>query len=272
MSIFHAIIMGLVQGFAEYLPISSSGHLILAEWLLGEDFGGDDSLAKAFQVALHIGTLIGAVVYFRNDIRRYGRAAVLDPGSADGHMGWYIVLSAVPAAVVGALLSGVIESGSSTVWLVAVMLIVGAVGLGWADGTLGQRPMDDLKREDVVKLALVQVLALQPGLSRNGVTITVGRLVGLSREAAVRFAFLMSIPVIVGAIVYKYVEIGGWGAVPSDMRPAFVVGIVTSAVTGYLAIGGLITLVKSRSFFPFVVYRLILGASVLGLLAAGVSA
>jgi undecaprenyl-diphosphatase len=271
-SIFHAIVMGLVQGFAEFLPISSSGHLILVSWVLGDDFGDDDSLRKAFHVALHIGTLIGAIAYFKDDIKRYVQGALLDPKSADGRMGWYIGLSALPTAMVGALLSGVIESGGSRqIWLIAVMLIVGGIGLGWADGTLGKRPISDLNRDDVVKLSLAQVLSLQPGLSRAGITITVGRFIGMDRDAATRFAFLMSMPVIFGAIVYKYVDIGGWSGVPSDMRPAFMIGIVTSALTGYLAIRGLIALVQNRSFFPFVVYRLALGLSVLGLLALGVS-
>lgn len=263
--------MGLVQGFAEYLPISSSGHLILVEWVLGDDFGDDEKLRTAFHVALHIGTLIGALAYFKDDLRRFIRGALLDPRSADGRMGWMIALTSVPTAIVGALLSGVIEStGSRQIWLIAVMLIVGGIGLGWADGTLGKRPMEDLKRDDAVKLSLAQVVSLQPGISRAGITITVGRFLGLDRDAATRFAFLMSIPVIIGAIVYKYIHIGGWGGVPTDMRPAFIVGILTSAITGYLAIRGLLNLVQNRSFLPFVLYRLVLGFLILGLLGLGV--
>lgn len=270
MSILHAIVLGLVQGLAEYLPISSSAHVTLVAWLFGWDaFGDDDSLRKAFDVALHIGTLLAAIVYFRDDIRRLGRAGLLDPKSHDGHLAWYIVLSAIPAAVVGALLSGTIESGSDEIWLIAVMLIVGAIGLGWADGTLGQRTMDDLEARDVVWLSLLQVLSLQQGVSRNGITITTGRVLGLARDAATRFAFLMGMPVIVGAIAYKYYDIGGWNGVPSDMRPGFVIGVVTSGVTGYFAISGLLRLVRSRSFLAFVIYRLLLGFFVLGLLAAG---
>jgi undecaprenyl-diphosphatase len=271
-SIIHAIVLGLVQGVAEYLPISSDAHVTIVSWLFGwDDFGDDDSLRKAFQVALHIGTLLGACVYFRADIRRFIRAGLLDSKSNDGRLAWYLAFSAVPTAIVGALVTGTIESTSQELWLVAVMLILGALGLAWADGTPGKRDVDDLGTRDVVWLSLMQVLSLQSGVSRVGITITAGRLRGLTRDAATRFAFLMGLPVVFGAVVYKYFDIGRWEGVPTDMRPAFVVGVLVSSVTGYAAISWLFRLVRTRSFFAFVVYRLAVGALVLGLLAAGVS-
>lgn len=191
MSIVHAIVLGVVQGLAEYLPISSSGHLILVPWLLGwNDFAGDQSLKKAFDVALHLGTLVGAVAYFGSDISRLARAAIVRPRCKDGRLAWLIALSAVPAAISGALLADTIEDNTGQVWLVAVMLIVGALALAWADGVLGRRSIEEVSTPDAAVMGVGQALALQPGVSRSGVTITLGRYMGLGRDAAVRFAFL----------------------------------------------------------------------------------
>lgn len=270
MSILHAIVLGIAQGLAEYLPISSSGHLILIPWLFGwDDFAGDSSLEKTFDVALHLGTLAGAVAYFRSDIRRLVRAAILDPKGKDGRLAWLIALSALPAAVTGALLANAIEERTDQIGMIAVMLIVGALALAWADGALGKRTIDEVSRSDAVIMGVAQALALQPGVSRSGVTMTAGRFVGLGRDAAARFAFLMSLPITFGALVYKYVDVQGDGGIPDDMRAAFAWGIATSAVTGYIAVWGTLKLVRSRSFAPFVLYRLALGGAVLGLLAIG---
>ena len=267
-SILHAVVLGIVQGLAEYLPVSSSGHLILVPWLLGwDDFAGDESLKKAFDVALHLGTLVGAVAYFSSDIRRLARAAIIGPQRQDGRLAWLIVLSALPAAVVGALLADTIEQNTDQVWLVAVMLIVGALALAWADGVLGRRTMDEVSIRDAAVMGMGQALALQPGVSRSGVTMTLGRYLGLGRDAAVRFAFMMSLPITAGALVYKAVDLNAEGGIPADMRAAFCWGIVSSAVTGYLAVWGILKLVRTRSFASFVLYRLVLGLAVLALVA-----
>ncbi|HEY3140668.1 MAG TPA: undecaprenyl-diphosphate phosphatase [Acidimicrobiales bacterium] len=267
MSILHAIVLGIAQGLAEYLPISSSGHLILIPWLFGwNDFAGDASLEKTFDVALHLGTLIGAVTYFRSDIRRLVRAAILDPKRKDGRLAWMIALSAVPAAITGAIFADTIEEHTS-IAMIGVMLIVGALALAWADGALGKRTIDEVTPRDAVILGMAQALALQPGVSRSGVTMTAGRFVGLGRDAAARFAFLMSLPITAGALAYKFIDVQGDGGIPDNMRAAFVWGIISSAVTGYLAVWGTLKLVRSHSFAPFVIYRLILGTSVLVILA-----
>ena len=267
-SILHAIVLGIVQGLTEYLPVSSSGHLILVPWLLGwDDFAGDESLKKAFDVAVHLGTLVGAVAYFRSDIRRLARAAIVGPPCNDRRLAWLIVLSALPAAISGALLADTIEQDTDQVWLVAVMLIAGALALAWADGTLGRRSMDQVSSRHATVMGVGQALALQPGVSRSGVTITLGRYMGLGRDAAVRFAFLMSLPIIAGALVYKAVEVNAEGGIPADIRTAFFWGTVSSAITGYIAVWGMLTLVRSRSFASFVVYRLVLGLAVLALVA-----
>jgi undecaprenyl-diphosphatase len=267
-SILHAIVLGIVQGLSEYLPISSAGHLILVPWLFGwNDFAGNESLEKTFDVALHLGTLVGAVVYFRSDIRRLVRAAILDPKRKDGRLAWLIALSALPAAVVGGLFADTIEENTDQIAAIAVMLIVGGLALAWADGALGKRTIDEVSRKDAIVMGLGQALALQPGVSRSGVTMTAGRFLGLGRDAAARFAFLMSLPIIAGALVFKFIDVQGEGGVPDDMRAAFFWGIVSSAITGYLAVWGTLKLVRSHSFAPFVLYRLIVGFAVLAILA-----
>ena len=268
MSILHAIVLGIVQGLSEYLPISSAGHLILVPWLFGwNDFAGNESLEKTFDVALHLGTLVGAVVYFRSDIRRLVRAAILDPKRKDGRLAWLIALSALPAAVVGGLFADTIEENTDQIAAIAVMLIVGGLALAWADGALGKRTIDEVSRKDAIVMGLGQALALQPGVSRSGVTMTAGRFLGLGRDAAARFAFLMSLPIIAGALVFKFIDVQGEGGVPDDMRAAFFWGIVSSAITGYIAVWGTLKLVRSHSFAPFVLYRLIVGFAVLAILA-----
>jgi undecaprenyl-diphosphatase len=268
LSILHAIVLGIAQGLAEYLPISSSGHLVLIPWLFGwNDFAGDESLKKTFDVALHLGTLVGAVTYFRSDIRRLVRAAILDPKRKDGRLAWLIALSAVPAALTGALLADAIEENTGQIWLIAVMLIVGALALGWADGSPGKRTIDEVSVRDALAMGVAQAIALQPGVSRSGVTMTTGRFMGLGRDATARFAFLMSLPITFGALAFKYLDVQSEGGVPSDLRMAFFWGIVSSAITGYIAVWGTLKIVRSGSFLPFVLYRLALGAVVLTLLA-----
>lgn len=267
MSILHAIVLGIAQGLAEYLPISSSGHLILVPWLFGwDDFAGNESLKKTFDVALHLGTLVGAVAYFRRDVVSLVRAAVLDPRSKDGRLAWLIAVSAVPAAITGALLADRIERNTDQIGLIAVMLIVGALALAWADGVRGKRTIDEVGLRDALVMGAGQALALQPGVSRSGVTITMGRFLGMGRDGAARFAFLMSLPITAGALVYKTVDVQGEGGVPSGFVAPFAWGILASAVTGYIAVWGTLKLVRSRSFLPFVLYRLVLGGAVLLLL------
>jgi undecaprenyl-diphosphatase len=267
-SVFHAIVLGITQGLSEYLPISSSGHLVLVPWLFGwDDFAGNPSLEKTFDVALHLGTLVGAVAYFRKDLVRIGRAAFRAPRSSDGRLGWLLLLSAVPAAVTGALFADSIEENTDQIWLIAVMLIVGGLLLALADGTRGKRTIDEVSLKDALCMGAGQALALQPGVSRSGVTITVGRFVGLGRDGAARFAFLMSLPITTGALLFKGFDVQGEGGIPADFRAPFFWGIVASAITGYIAVWGTLRLLRTRSFAPFVLYRLVLGASVLLLLA-----
>jgi undecaprenyl-diphosphatase len=267
-SILHAIVLGITQGLSEYLPISSSGHLVLVPWLFGwDDFAGNPSLEKTFDVALHVGTLVGATAYFRKDIVRITRAAFVAPKTSDGRLGWLILLSAIPAAVTGALFADTIEENTGEIWLIAVMLIVGGLLLALADGTRGKRTIDEVGLKDALSMGFGQAIALQPGVSRSGVTITVGRFVGLGRDGAARFAFLMSLPITAGAVLFKWFDVQADGGIPADFRAPFAWGIVASAITGYIAVWGTLRLLRTKSFAPFVLYRLVLGVSVLLLLA-----
>ena len=271
MPILHAIVLGIVQGLTEFLPVSSSGHLILVPWLFGwDDFGGDAGLEKTFDVALHIGTLAGAIAYFRADLWRLGRAALTDRGSTDGRLASLLALSAVPAAVTGAVLADVIEEHTGQIWLIAVMLIVFGLVLRWADRIGGDRTIETFSTRDTLAMGIGQAIALQPGVSRSGVTITVGRRIGFDRDAAARLSFLMSLPIIAGAVLFKGVDVLGDGGIPDGFAAPFAWGIAASAITGWFAVWATLRLVRSRSFAPFVAYRVVAGLAVLGLLATTV--
>ena len=264
MPILHAIVLGVVQGLSEFLPISSSGHLLIVPWLFDwNDFAGDASLEKTFDVALHIGTLVGAIAYFRSDLWRLARAGLTDRRSRDGKLAWWLLASSVPAAIVGAVFNDAIDEHLGQIPLIATMLIVFGFVLLRADRAPGRRPADEVRFRDVAVMGVGQALALQPGVSRSGATITAGRFAGLSRDAAARIAFLMSLPITAGAVVFKGVDVAGEGGIPDGFAAPFLWGIVASAVTGYAAVWGTIRLVRTHSFTPFVVYRVVAGAAVL---------
>ncbi len=277
MPILHAIVLGIVQGLSEFIPISSSGHLALVPWLFGwDDFGDQESLAKAFDVALHIGTLAGAVAYFWNDLvgfARDGLKLVIPANRANatpqGRMAWLLLVSAIPAAITGAALDSTIEKLDDEFWLIGVMLVIGAVLLLVADRLGGPRDDESFRLRDALLMGLGQAAALQPGVSRSGVTITVARALKFDRVAAARISFMMSLPIIAGAGAYKFLDVMGEGGIPASFRVPFAVGMVTSAITGYAAVWGTIRFVQTRTFTPFVAYRVMAGVAVVGLVAAG---
>lgn len=273
MPILHAIVLGAVQGLSEFLPISSSGHLVLVPWLFGwDDFGADESLAKAFDVALHVGTLAGALAYFRRDVALYtreGLAALLPgrPTTHDGRLAWLLLLSSLPAAAVGSVFDDAIERLDDEIWLIAVLLIVFGIVLLLADRLKGDRVVDDLRPRDALLMGVGQALALQPGVSRSGATMTVGRWLGFDRDAAARVSFLMSLPIIAGAAAYKLGSVVAGEGIPSSLWPPIMAGVLTSAVTGWVAVWGTLRLVRTRTFTPFVLYRVVVGLGVLAVLA-----
>ena len=245
-----AVVLGIIQGLTEFLPISSSAHL-------------------------RIFPELAVLIYFRKDIWRIGSAWVRSlfrpelRGTLDARMGWFIIVGSLPIVVLGVLLKDVIERDFRNLWIIGTTLIVMGVVLGIAD-RLGRtdRPIGRLTLKDAVLMGAAQALALVPGVSRSGATISMGRFLGFDREAATRFAFLLAIPAVVGAGIFELKEIPhghndfGWGPT--------ITATVVSFVVGYAAIAWLLRYVSTRSYTPFVVYRILLGAGTLILLGAGV--
>ena len=272
MSIFHAIVLGLVQGLTEFLPISSSGHLILAPWLFGWNDFNDIEIQRAFDAALHLGTLVAVLFYLRADLVPYvreGLKVVVAPKKANktiGRRAWMFVLSAVPAGIAGALAENWITEKLGTPALIAISLMLFGVVLVWADRQTGTRDLDSFSTRDALLIGAAQVLALNPGTSRSGITITAARKFGFSRDAAARVSFLMSVPVIGGAVLLKLTKLASDG-IPDGLLVPMIVGIIAAGISGWIAMWGMIRLLRSRSFTPFVMYRFVVGISVLSILA-----
>ncbi len=272
--VIHAIILGLVQGFSEFLPISSSGHLLLVPWLFDWHDFDNTAIEKAFDVALHLGTLVAVIGYFRHELVTYVREGIRllvrreRPVDPDGRLAWLLVLSSVPAAIAGALFEKTIDNRLGTPGLIAASLIVFGVLLAVADRRSGRRSLADYGRDDALKVGAAQVLALNPGTSRSGITMTAARFLGFSRDAAARASFLMAIPVTAGAVAYKGLKLLKDG-MPSGLGVPMIVGIVTAGVSGWAAVWGTLRLIRTHSFMPFVIYRCVVGVAVLVILAAG---
>ena len=275
MSILQAIVLGITQGLSEFAPVSSSGHLILVPWLFNWDIANDPAFNKTFDVALHMGTLIGAVVYFRKDLWRYLVAwfhsiAHRSIRTVDEKLAWALVIGTIPGAVVGATFQDVIEERLGQPALIAVMLAVFGVILYVVDKRAPSREsFEEISVRDGGILGIAQALALQPGVSRSGVTITAARLMGIDRESAARFSFLLSIPIIAGAGLFKGVDLAQDGF-PPGTGPAFFWGIVSSAVSGFVVIAFLLAYLRRRTFFIFMVYRIAVAVLVLAVVAIGV--
>lgn len=273
MPIYQAIILGIVQGLSEFLPISSSGHLLLVPWLAGwEEL--DPSIKKSFDVALHLGTLVAVLGYFRRDVTTYvveGTKLVFVrkvPPTADGKLAWLFVLATLPAAAVGALFEDQIDSRLGTPTIIAISLIGFGILLAIADRAVGRRQVGEFRAKDAFLVGAAQALALNPGTSRSGITMTAARFLGFDREAAVRISFVMSIPVIFGAVVFKFAGLIADG-IPDGLLVPLIVGIITSGLSGWLAVWGTLRIVRTRSFMPFVIYRIALGVVVLFVVATG---
>ncbi len=280
MPILHAILLGLVQGLTEFLPVSSSGHLALVPWLFGwDDFGGDGRLEDAFDVALHVGTLGGAVFYLRADVARYLRAGVSwvrsGVGTApagDARTACLLAVTAVPTGILGLLVVSMTDDLGDRTWLVATCLIVFGLVL-WAADRRGAasdeatgRGMADLSFGNAVVLGVAQGLAFQPGVSRSGVTLSVARSLRVERTEAARLVFLMSLPVIAGAGLLSAVDL----TVPAGWWPPFLAGMAAAAVSGWFAVHGLLRLLARTGLGGFAAYRVVVGLGVLILLATGI--
>jgi undecaprenyl-diphosphatase len=273
-SILQAIVLGLVQGATEFAPVSSSGHLILVPWMFGWMLIGDTDVRKSFDVALHVGTLLGALIYFRRDVARYAAAwfhsiATRRMSTPDERIAWALVVGTIPGAIVGALFENVIQERLGDPWLIAMMLVAFGLLLVFVDRRArSDRAFDTIGPREGLLLGTAQALALQPGVSRSGVTITAARAMGLDRESAARFSFLLSLPIIAGAGTYKAVDLAQTGL--QGHAAEFVAGMVASAISGFLIIWGLLRYLKRHDFTVFLGYRVALAGVVAVLIVANV--
>ena len=278
MSILHAIVLGIVQGLTEFLPISSSGHLVIVPWLFGWNDFDTVATAKAFDTALHLGTLVAVLIYLRKDLIVYitqGSQLIFSrrqqPTTA-GQRAWLLVLSAVPAGIVGAAFEDKITEKLGSPALISVSLIVFGVVLIWADRRATSKnhlqSVDSLTIRDALVIGTAQILALNRGTWGSGMTITAARLSGYSREAAARLSFLMSVPIISGAVIFKLAKLVRDG-IPDGLLMPMIVGIVVAGISGWIAMWSMIRLVQTKTFAPYVVYRCLIGAGVLLAVATG---
>mgnify|MGYP000247503185 FL=1 len=273
MPIFHAIVLGLVQGLTEFLPVSSSGHLLLVPWLMGWNDFADVSVEKAFDVALHLGTLIAVMGYFRHDLVTYIRDGLRmvfqrqRPSTPEGRLAWLLVVASIPAALFGAVFGNWVDENLGKPVIIGVSLMVFALVLAWADRRRGERDFSQMSRRDAGLIGMAQVLALNPGTSRSGISISAARLLGFDRDSAVRFSFLLSIPVTAGAVLVKLTKLLNDG-VPEGLAMPMLIGIVTAGLSGWLAVAGLLRLIKTQTFNAFVIYRLAAGVAVVVIAAS----
>jgi undecaprenyl-diphosphatase len=262
-----ALIMGLVQGLTEFVPVSSSGHLILVPWALGWHDPFIDSLA--FSVMLHMGTLLALILYFWRDwavLIPAGLASIRDRSirdDPDRKVAWLLVVATIPAVIVGPLLSDTIEGWLRDPARVAIMLCVGAAILWLADRWGSRvREMESMTFGGALAIGLAQVLALAPGISRSGISIAAGLLEGLNRRAAARFSFLMATPVVAGAGAFEALKlIRGSTDVAPEMR-LIVIGFLAAATSGILAIHFMLEFLRHRPLTAFVAYRVLAALAV----------
>jgi undecaprenyl-diphosphatase len=271
-----ALVLGIVQGLTELLPISSSGHLILVPW--GADWTyleQNDRFNQTFDVALHLGTLVAVGAYFWTDVVRLLRAFVHSVGrrkiaTSDERIAWFVLVATIPAGVAGLLGEDAIADSLGEPWQIAILLASGAALLWWADRSRQDRGMGDLGLRHAVVMGLAQALALAPGVSRSGITITAGRFMRLDRDSAARFSFLLLLPTVLGAVVLKGVGDVLLGDLPRGWQGPFLVGTLAALGSGLLAIDWLLGYVRRHTYDVFVAYRLIAAAIVVLLILSGV--
>jgi len=274
MSELEALLLGVVQGLTEFLPISSSGHLIIVPWLQDYTFLIEHPhFNKTFDVALHVGTLVAAIGYFRHEVIALTRGflealrkrAIETPVQ---RLSVAIAVGTVPAAIAGGLGASFFEDTLGEPWMIALQLIFFGALLLYADRLPQRKSLQSSTVRDGFYIGLAQVLALAPGTSRSGITITAARYLGLDRDAAARFSFLLLIPVVTGAAIYKGASAVHEG-LPSGVAAPMIVGTIAAAVSGYLAIAFLLRLVRTSSYAPFVYFRYAMGVFILLVIATG---
>jgi undecaprenyl-diphosphatase len=274
---FESIFLGIVQGLTEFLPISSSAHQRIA----GEFFSNAQDPGARFTAITQIGTELAVLIFFRNDIKRIIAAwfnqNILRKTLSDAHiqearMGWLIIIGSVPIVILGYLGKDIITNNLRSLWLIASVMIIFGLILGWADH-YGKRirNLEDLNLRHGLLYGIAQSLALMPGVSRSGATIAMGRLLGYTREAALRYSFLLALPAVFGSGLY---ELKGAfedkASVQLFSLSQTLVATCIAFVVGYAVIAWLLKFVQTKSFMPFIIYRVVLGSVLLVLLALGV--
>lgn len=270
MNILHAAILGAIQGFAEVLPISSSAHLILVPWLLKWPESG-----LTFDVALHLGTFLALSLYFCRDIIEmtvsfFDAVTARKLNTPARRLPFLIIVATVPAAVVGKLFEEQIEAIFRSDPLIIASVLIGFGLLLGAVDLFGRKRliMDELKPASALTIGLMQCLALIPGVSRSGITITAALMLGFTRESAARFSFLISLPIVAGAALLKIVYLFKHG-IPAGEGIPMLVGVICSAVTGYISVAFLLRFVQKQSLAPFVWYRVIVGGGLIVFIMMG---
>ncbi len=272
---WQALALGVVQGFTEFLPISSSGHLILLPWAADWTYlEAHDEFNQTFDVALHLGTLVATVLFFWKDIVELVTAALASLRARairtpTERAAWFVAVATVPALFAGALGESLIAEHLGEPWQIAILLFVFAGILWLADRSPADREITDMSFKDALGIGLAQTLALMPGVSRSGVTITAGRFLRLDRESAARFSFLLLVPTTLGAVVWKGVTDVLLADLPAGSTGPFVVGMLASAAAGIVAIGALIGYVQRHTYTVFVVYRLVVAVLVVLAITTG---
>lgn len=256
MDILQSVVLGLVQGLGEFLPISSSAHLVLVPWFFQWEDPG-----LTFDIALHVGTLIAVILYFWKDWLMLIRKGLTKPKEREGRLFWYLVLSTIPGAAIGYTLEHTAETIFRNPVLIAFMLILLGGLLYFADRkSKKQTDMEHISLKTSFLIGLSQALAIIPGVSRSGITMTTALALGMTREGAARFSFLLSAPIIFGAAATKIPKLM---ADPSIINAPFITGMAVACVSGLAGIGFLLRYVQTKNFLPFVWYRFILGAVVM---------
>ncbi|MBM7774607.1 undecaprenyl-diphosphatase [Actinokineospora baliensis] len=271
MTWLQAIVLGIVQGLTEFLPISSSAHIRIVSELW---FGGD--AGASFTAVIQLGTETAVIIYFAKDIWRLLRAWFVGLFSAAGRtdpdykLAWYVIIGSAPIAILGVVFKDAIRSGLRNLWITAIVLMVFAVFLAIAD-EVGKQARDKLTMRDSIVMGFAQAMALVPGVSRSGGTLTAGMFLGLKREAATRYSFLLAIPSVFGAGIFSIPDVldrGGPGVQASV--PQTIVATVVSFAVGYACVAWLLRYVSKNNFMVFVWYRIAVGALLCGLLVTGV--
>jgi undecaprenyl-diphosphatase len=269
LSWIEAVLLGALQGLTEFLPISSSAHLAIFPQLFGMSDPG-----ASFTAVTQIGTELAVIIYFWRDLWRIFTTwlrSLFNPalrGRLDARMGWYIIIGTIPIGIAGVLLEHTIKTSFRNLWLIAANLIIFGIILGIADRLArNEEPMENMNIKDALLYGGAQTLALVPGVSRSGATISMGLFLGYTREAATRYAFLLAIPAVLASAIFQLPDVS------ASAEPGLAKTLVATAVAfvvGYAVIAWLLRYLRTHSYMPFVIYRVCLGLLVLALLAAGV--